>query len=385
MRILHLIPAYPPTDYWTGPPHQVHRLVRELRAGGDDVRVVTTNGNGSRVLDVPAGRWIEHEGVPVFYGHRIPKTADFAWDAWRAISWAARSADVIHVTGNFSWMNLAAAAVARRTGVPVVVSPRGTLDPEALRFSSGKKAWYFRFGGSRALTEAAAFHVTSDMERAYVLARYPSARIEVVPNGVIVPSDDALARWRKEGSAAPTVLFVGRIHPKKNVIALVNAWASVAPRHSGAKLVLAGPDDHGHRAEVERTIASLGIASRVTFTGFVGGEELSRLVASSICLVLPSSTENFGNVVAEALAHRVPVIASTGTPWGGLRERDCGWWIEPTVDGLAAAVENALTSSPAELAAKGERGRRWMVEEFSWTTFARRMLGFYGDVIAARS
>ena len=182
-----MLPSYPPTEYWTGPPQQVHRLAVALLAAGEEVRVITTNGDGPRVLDVPAGRWIEFEGVPVFYGHRIQRAADFAWDAWRQISTAARSADVIHVTGNFSWMNLKAAAVARRTGVPVVVSPRGTLDPGALRFSPGKKALYFRLGGSRALAEAAAYHVTSDMERGYVEARYPGARIAWFPTASSCP------------------------------------------------------------------------------------------------------------------------------------------------------------------------------------------------------
>ena len=214
--------------------------------------------------------------------------------------------------------------------------------------------------------------------------RVPGARIEIVPNGVIVPTDDELTRWTSVPTGGPTVLFVGRIHPKKNVIPLVKAWASVVPRYPDARLVLAGPDDHGHRAEVERTIAALAVARSVRLAGFVGGEDLSRLLATSVCLVLPSRTENFGNVVAEALAHRVPVIASTGTPWGGLREHDCGWWVEPSVDGMARAIAEALSIEPTTRVAMGERGRRWMTEAFSWTAFARRMADFYRDVVARR-
>jgi glycosyltransferase involved in cell wall biosynthesis len=97
----------------------------------------------------------------------------------------------------------------------------------------------------------------------------------------------------------------------------------------------------------------------------------------------PSIIENFGNVVAEALAHRVPVIASTGTPWDGLRERSCGWWIAPTVEGLAGALRAALQAEPAELQAMGERGWRWMT--FSWPAFARRMADFYVEVVARGS
>jgi len=382
VKVLHVIDVYPPAKFYTGPPQQVHRLARELRAADVDVRVVTTNANGPDTIDLPTGRWVDFEGVPVFYGRRLPGTNKISWSAWRTIVREAAHTDLIHATGLFSWTNLAVAARARRVGVPVVVSPRGSLDPEALAFSPGKKAWFFRLGGSRALEEAAAFHVTSQMEREYVEAFVPGARTGLIPNGVIVPTDADLARWTSVPAAAPTLLFLGRIHPKKNVIPLVRAWASVAPRHPRAKLVLAGPDDHGHRAEVERTIAALGVDQSVRLAGFVLGEDLSRLLATSIGLVLPSQTENFGNVVAEALAYRVPVIASTGTPWGGLRERDCGWWAEPSVEGLERAIDEALSLDSATRIAKGERGRRWMIDEFSWATVARAMIDFYDDVVS---
>jgi glycosyltransferase involved in cell wall biosynthesis len=384
VRVLHVTGVYPPADFYTGPLRQLHRLAGEQQVAGIDVRVVTTNANGPQTLAVPAGRWTEFEGIPVFYGRRLPGTDQLSWGAWRALAREAAHVDLIHVTALFNWPIVAAAASARRVGVRVIVSPRGSLDPEALVFSAKTKAWFFRFGGARALKEAAAFHVTSEMEREYVEAFVPGARTGLVPNGVTVPTDDDLTRWTSAPAAAPTVLFLGRIHPKKNLIPLVRAWAAVAPRHPDAKLVLAGPDDHGHRAEVERTVDAVGVAGSVRLVGPVGGEALSRLLANAVCLVLPSTTENFGNVVAEALAHRVPVIASTGTPWRGLHDRDCGWWIQPSIEGLAAAICDALATSAAGLAAKGDRGRRWMIEEFSWRTVARRMGDFYLDVVSRR-
>jgi glycosyltransferase involved in cell wall biosynthesis len=380
VRVLVLVKAYAPAEFPTGA-QQAHQFVRELRAGGVDVRVVTTDGNGANALDVATGRWTERDGVPVYYGRRIPRTSDLSWDAWRSFHRESRAAELIHVMGMFSWINLAAASASRRRRAPVVVSPRGMLNPEALAFSRWKKAVYFRLGGSRALDETAGFHVTSEKERDNVAKLLPRARIAVIPNGVVVPSDDDLAGWAREQGDAPTVLFVGRIHPIKNVIPLVRAWASVLPRHPGANLVLAGPDDHGHKAEVERTIASLGIGAGVRLPGYVGGEALSRLLATSACLVLPSVAENFGNVVAEALAHRRPVVASTGTPWSALRDRGCGWWIEPTVEGLAGAIDAALSITLEERAAMGERGRRWMIEAFSWSSFASRMAELYRALV----
>lgn len=377
-----MVGAYPPARYYTGPPQQIHHLARALRANGVDVRVVTTNADGPDTIDVPTGRWTDHEGVPVYYGRRLPGSTALSWNAWREIVRETEVADLIHVTGLFSWMNLAVAAAARRRRVPVVVSPRGSLDPEALAFSAGRKALFAWMGGARALKEAAAFHVTSQLERGYVEAYAGSARTRLVPNGVIVPSDEELARLAAETSAESTVLFLGRVHPKKNVIPLVRAWARVAPRNPGSRLVVAGPDDRGHRAEVELVIAAEKLGASVVLTGRVAGDDTKRLLARARCLVLPSVTENFGNVVAEALAHRVPVIASTGTPWSGLRDRDCGWWVEPSVEELARTIHEALTLGADTRIAMGERGRRWMIEEFSWPRVARSMADFYFDVVS---
>jgi glycosyltransferase involved in cell wall biosynthesis len=158
----------------------------------------------------------------------------------------------------------------------------------------------------------------------------------------------------------------------------------VAARHATARLVIAGPDDHGHRAEVERVIASERLEASVILAGRVVGDDKNKLLARASYLILPSVAENFGNVVAEALAHRVPVIASTGTPWRGLHDRECGWWIQPTVEGLAAAIDDALTLRAESRIAMGERGRSWMIEEFSWPKVARGMSDLYANVVSNR-
>jgi glycosyltransferase involved in cell wall biosynthesis len=222
------------------------------------------------------------------------------------------------------------------------------------------------------------------MERAHVVSFVPGAVTGLVQNGVEVPSDDELARWAGGPSGEATVLYLGRVHPKKNVIPLVRAWALVTRRHPNARLVIAGPDDHGHRAEVERAIADDTLEASVSLPGRVVGEDKHRLIARAACLVLPSVTENFGNVVAEALAHRVPAIASTGTPWSGLRDHACGWWLPPTIDELAGAIDCALSIDEAKRAAMGARGRSWMMEEFTWPTVARAMRDLYDLAVSNR-
>ena len=79
-----------------------------------------------------------------------------------------------------------------------------------------------------------------------------------------------------------------------------------------------------------------------------------------------------------------PVIASMGTPWSGLRDHDCGWWIEPSAEELARAMDEALTVDAATRRGMGERGRRWMIDAFSWPRVARAMIDFYDEVVSQR-
>ncbi len=378
MRVIQAIATYPPADFYTGPPHQVHRLCRELRTLGVDVRVITTNANGPATIDVPPNRWTELDGVPVYYGARIPGTDQQSWSSWRTMMREAPRSDLVHCTGLFSWVN-----VTSGLDRPVVISPRGSLDAEALGYSAAKKAWFFRLVGRRSFRHAAAFHVTSEAERGHVERFVPGSRTRLIPNGVEIPSDAELLEWRSGPAVPPTIVFLGRIHPKKNVPTLVRAFSAIAPRHPGARLVLAGPDDKQHRAEVVREIQSTGIGGSVDLAGTVSGRDKSALLARAAALVLPSTTENFGNVVAEALAHAVPVIASTGTPWSALAARDCGSWIEPSVTGLAAAMDRLLSTDPGARTAMGRRGRQWMIEEFSWPRVARAMSDFYEELASA--
>ncbi len=101
------------------------------------------------------------------------------------------------------------------------------------------------------------------------------------------------------------------------------------------------------------------------------------LYGTADVFVLPTSSENFGAVVAEALASSVPVITTRAAPWSSLAERACGWWVEVGVEPLAAAIREAAAMTDADRRAMGIRGRRLVAERFAWPAIARRMLDVY--------
>ena len=173
------------------------------------------------------------------------------------------------------------------------------------------------------------------------------------------------------------MLFLGRLHPIKGIECLLRACgnlaASVDPRW---RLSIAGGGDPAYVAQIRQQISSLGLQERVSMIGPVTGEGKQKLFEDSDLVIVPSHSESFGLVVAEALAHGVPVIASKGTPWSGLERKECGLWVDNDPEALANAIRK-ISAMP--LRDMGLRGRDWMQKEFNWDSIAKRMLDLYGE------
>lgn len=381
MRVLHVIPSYPPTTK-TGPPAALHRLCQAMRAMGVDARVATTDDSVSARCGVATGRWTEHEGVPVFYGRRWGWRGDFSPSLHRCIAREAHASDLLHVTAIYSWPLLSAARACRRSHTPYLLSPRGSFAPAALAWRAWKKTLFHRLAGEAALQGAAGFHATMEEEAGHIRAVAPGARVGIVPNGVDLPEEGELARLRAGGRDL-SVLFLGRLHPHKNPELLLRAFAGIAQRFPQGRLIFAGPDVAGLGRRIRALSAELGCSDRIQLPGPVYGEAKAALLARARVLVLPSKSENFGNVVAEALAYGTPVITTRGTPWAEVAPRGCGWWVDGEDAALAVALTEALSLADSSVEAMGGRGRQWMVEAFSWASVAGRMANFYEDILHA--
>jgi glycosyltransferase involved in cell wall biosynthesis len=155
----------------------------------------------------------------------------------------------------------------------------------------------------------------------------------------------------------------------------VKAFALARP--SNWRLRIVGPDEVGYHSELKRLVRAEGVADCVSIEGPVFGPEKSHLLAQSDLLVLPSHSENFGAVVAEALAHGTPAIASTGTPWSALETEGCGWWAKPDSISLAGAIRAAANLPPEKLRAMGALGRAYVQSELTWDICARKMAAVY--------
>jgi glycosyltransferase involved in cell wall biosynthesis len=316
-------------------------------------------------------RWFRPAGTPAYFGAALLQ---------------CKKADVVHVTGLLSVCSmqaLAAALVARR---PVVLSPRGALEPGALNFGPvlRKRAWLQAFHPM--LRRVSLFHATSEDESRSIVREFGRfARTVVIPNGTSIDRISSVLARRDRATGEPILGFVGRIHPIKGLERLLEAAAILRDRRLNFRVRLAGPDDDpNYRVGLERKARDLGVADRLEFVGEILGEAKDDFYAQCRVLALPSHSENFGNVVVEALAQGTPVVASRGTPWSKLEAWGCGRWVDNTPIALADAIAPYLSDASAARRA-GAAGRERVEQLYSWEVVATNMIAAYEEVLAARN
>ena len=179
------------------------------------------------------------------------------------------------------------------------------------------------------------------------------------------------------------MLSLGRMHPKKGLETLLQAWAKVEPARPGWRLALIGPGDERYVRQLRAMSCGLGL-SRVSFGGPIYGTAKWDAYRAADLFVLPSRNENFGLTVAEALAAGTPVIATTETPWSWVESEGCGWWVEPAPAALAATLATAMAMPRPVLREMGLKGRAWMARDFSWDRVACDMAELYSWLIGTR-
>jgi len=365
MRAIHIIAGLSPSA--GGPSYSVPRLCEALKPAGCETLLMSVADADAPpkpdVMSLPQ----DHAQVPGLSQLRISK-------ALRGkLATAAGSAEIVHNHGLWLMPNVYAGRAAAHADRPLVVSPRGMLAAEALRFSPWKKKIFWRLLQGPALQHAAAWHATSLAEAAEIRAFGVAAPIAVIANGVDIP---AITARHDAGAMRRTLVFLSRIHPKKGLPGLVEAWRRVAPQRPDWRLLIAGPDEIGHRKELAAQIARDHV-DRAEISGPVYGADRDALLAAADLFVLPTRNENFGLAVAEALAAGVPAIVTKGAPWAVLQADRCGWWIDHGVEPLAAALLEATGLPSATREVMGRAGRAAMQRDFSWDAIGCQMRDAY--------
>ena len=420
MHILHIVAGLPPGG---GIAEAVPALCRHLLKQGHTV-VLATVARADVRLSAAAEQATEAGVRVVRFKPCSPHVLFFSLEMWLGLGRLVREADIVHVHSHWTFPVWWGCWCARRAGKKLVMSPQGCLDPVRLRHSAWKKrlvGWMDRYF----LRRADAIHVTSEAEKGWVERWMEKLKTEsgtrkrkggwgpvvVIPNGVEaaafagIGDREAISRRWPECRGKRVALFLSRIHPLKGLGMLIDAWAEIP--HAGWQLLVVGADEAGHEAEIKARVERRGLTGAVTFGGPRYGDEKVAVMQAADLFVLPTHSENFGIVVAEALACGVPVITTKGTPWGELEKcvnallRYCvnkaitqsgnqafhaeraGWWIDIGVEPLARALVEAMGLTDEERRAMGENGRRLVEAKYQWPRIAGEMEKVYEKCVNA--
>lgn len=346
-----------------GPAYSVPALGAALAKRGIEVGLWSPDGTAAASPTVP-----DQPGLTALPGTLIEALDRFAVP------------DLIHDNGIWLPHNHAIARLAVNRRIPRVVSLRGMLEPWAISHRRLKKKLAWHLYQRRDLATATLLHATADIEETNARALGLKGSFAVVANGVTLPDHAATDRTAATPRGLHTALFLSRIHPKKGLPMLVRAWARLRPK--GWQLVVAGPDEDGHSAEIAALIAELGLGDVIHLRGSVYGAEKDALFQTADLFVLPTHSENFGIAVAEALAYEVPVLTTRGAPWELLVTHDCGWWVEPEEEAILAGLKTAIATPDTARREMGQRGAAMVAERFDWGGIAMQFHRHYDALLA---
>lgn len=339
-----------------GPDNTVYWITKALTRQGHQPLISTTDRGQPETT--PRGCWLDTDYGRVIYTKNLVHYLPF-----RVLGNAMgkmKSADVLHlsmITYPAAW--LMALINTAFYGKPMVWSSRGDLDPPMLLRSRRKKKVVLWLINNLVNKKLVHFHSTCDEETSYIRDNFGAeTKVVQIPNYMELPA-------RVEVPKKRYFLYIGRIDPKKAIENLIEGLGdSIAFLASDFELKIVGDYDnqYGHGL-VAQTVAA-GLQHKVKFLGHRSGNEKEELLAGAWFNIMPSHTENFGIVVMEAMAQGTPAVASTGTPWQILEERQAGYWVDNSPATLKKVVEEIMQLSPDRMAELSANALKLAREEF---------------------
>ncbi len=373
-----------------GPPQVMFETARALgRAGVQVTLMALAPADKAKASPDPS-----FEGLPIRI-ERFRPSGPAMFKRSRALREALNRCigefDALHVHGVWEGCLSDAAAVFRRAGKPVFVSAHGMLDPWSLRQSRGRKAAALALTGTGAMLARASAIVFATAEESAVAQHPGTPRHAIVANGIDCAALDAAIA----GDAAPllqrapllatpglTVLYFSRIHPKKGLDLLVEAFIALAGKHPDARLLVVGiPQDEAYAATIQARLTAIGLSDRVAFvTDLFGGAAKPALRQADI-FALPSHQEGFSIALLEALGAGLPVLISDQCHFPEVAVEDAGRVVPDDAAGIAGGLGELLALDKAELAAMGQRGRELIARRYSLGRIAEQLIALYGGAV----
>jgi glycosyltransferase involved in cell wall biosynthesis len=291
--------------------------------------------------------------------------------------------DIIHTHGIWMHPNVVGRQIANKHSIPLIISPRGTLEAWALRHSRWKKRlvrWLFE---NKNLRSAACLHALSKQEAQSFRSCGLHSPVAVIPNGIELAEYDSLPEYDAITELFPILknrkhaLFLSRIHPKKGLPHLLKAWTALGKTVDEWMLVIAGPGQLGYKGQMKQLAKELGIGQRVLFAEPLYGDDKRKMLASSDIFVLPSFSEGFSMAILEAAACKLPVLLTPPCNFPELAQVGGAIEVEPTEEGTEEGLRHLIALSESKRKEMGSKGRALIESTYTWNHIAKQMADVY--------
>jgi glycosyltransferase involved in cell wall biosynthesis len=373
MKVLHVIGSLSPRE--GGPPEVTRHLARSYMEAGDSMEVLCQ--------DLPGSTFLSDLPCPVHaIGQRLIGRYGLSPRLWSWLRKNANRFDAIVMQGIWTFPGVAVRLAARKAGIPYGIFPHGALDPwfnKKYPLKHLKKIMYWPIQYP-VLRDARAVFFTSKLEPELAKTSFTPNEWNTVifPYGIYEPANDPAETIEKFYQSNPSLrnrryfLYLARLHEKKGCDLLLKAFAEVSQTAPDLDLVMAGPDQDGFKATLQRLADELGIAERVVWPGIIVNEMKWGALRASEAFILPSHQENFGIAVVESLAANRPVLISNQVNiWPNIKEAQVGLVEDDTLEGTERLMRRWLDLSKAERDAMSARTYPFFTSNYSMKNGAR--------------
>ncbi|MBR6111884.1 MAG: glycosyltransferase [Paludibacteraceae bacterium] len=292
--------------------------------------------------------------------------------------------DIIHNQMIWTPIYHKVAKIARKNNIPYLTTPRGTLEPWAYTgqgwIKTIKKKIAMVLYQKTDIEESSCVLTTAEMEKENMRNLGFKVPMAVIPNGIEIDNYPCRSKEMLD-KIKNQVIFLSRIHPKKGIEILIEAWEEIIKVFPTWNLVVVGNGETSYIESLKSLVKNKNLTSSISILPPAFGEEKYRLYSESALFCLPSYSENFGMVVAEALSCGVPVITTKGTPWEILKESKSGWWVDLSRRNLEETFLEAISLGQNELFEMGQRGSKMIQENFYYIEVAKKLRMVYDWIL----
>jgi glycosyltransferase involved in cell wall biosynthesis len=382
MKLSFIIPSFYPATVFGGTIFYSLDLCKALAAKGVEVNVTSTNTNMHNHLEVDSQKAVIFEkGMAVRYYHDTLLNR-FSLPLFLNVKKDIEKADVVHINAIFNSPTPIALYWANRLKKKIILSPHGVMGDwilnQGLPF---KRMWLNTF--IKPYANKVIWHATAEQEKKEILNHYPNAKVEIVPVGIHVNQYSKTPAVTKESFlekilgkkivADKIIIGMSRLHKKKGFDILIRVFKKLSEKNSQKLLLLIAGEDEGEKDNLNDLIKSLGLQENVFLLPAMYGDDKVNFLQLGDLFVLPSHNENFGIVIAEALASGTAVITSIHTPWQELISHNCGDWISNTEPDLIVSITKFLEMDKEIL----QQNARQYAATYDWEEIGEKMMEVY--------